>query len=226
MSLDAVHSSQSTSLADEANHRIANHLMMLAALIRWQGKRLNQIQKALRAEDVQITLEEFAGRLETVGRIHRLLTNKSSGGPVDISEYLGGIADGLVSSLTVNGQTTLHLAFPTDFVLPPEQAATLGLLVGELVTNAIKYAHPAGVSGAVKIEASKRADNMISVEVCDDGVGLPENFDPLQSDTLGFRTIRMLARQLGASLSFENDGLGLSCKLQIPQAAPLLRAVS
>ena len=62
-----------THLADEANHRIANHLAMLAALMRLQARGIGRTHIALSAKDVERLLEDFAGRLDTVGEIHRLL---------------------------------------------------------------------------------------------------------------------------------------------------------
>ena len=141
-----------------------------------------------------------------------------SGAPVDIANYLETIAQGLVSSLTANDQTSIYCLFPPRLVLPAEQAVVLGLLVGELVTNAVKYAHPAEVASAITIEASTHNDDAVAIEICDDGVGLPDDIDPLQSQSVGFSTIRMLAKQLGASISFENHGLGLSCVVHIPYA--------
>jgi two-component sensor histidine kinase len=199
---------------------------MLAALMRLQARGVGPTEIALSARDVQRLLEDFAGRLDTVGEVHRLLALRSSGAPVDIANYLEKIAQGLVTSLTANDHMSIYCLFPMRLVLPAEQAVTLGLLVGELVTNAIKYAHPAGVVGAITIRASTPDDDAVAIEVCDDGVGLPDGLDPLQSQSLGFRTIRMLAEQLGASISFENHGLGLSCVVHIPYAARALKVVS
>ena len=207
---------QSTHFVDEANRQIANHLAMLAALLRVRAESFGQMHKPMSVDDVQFVLEEFAGRLETVSKLHRRLASMANGPPIDIAEYLAEIAQGLVSSLTVEGQMTLDCEFPVSCVLPVEQAATLGLLIGKLITNAVKYAHPAGVAGAVKLETSKRDDATIAIEVSDDGVGLPDDTDPLQSQSISFRTIRMLAKQTGASISFDNYGLGLSCRLEVP----------
>jgi len=232
MSLEPLQTAQpqavplASQLADEANHRIANHLAMLAALMRLQARGVDQTDIALSGKDVQRLLEEFAGRLDTVGEIHRLLAHRPSGAPVDVANYLETIAQGLVSSLTANDHMSVYCLFPLRLVLPAEQAVALGLLVGELVTNAIKYAHPAGVAGAITIEASTHDDDTVAIEVCDDGVGLPDDIDPLQSQSLGFRTIRLLAKQLGASISFNNHGLGLSCVVHIPYAGRALKAVS
>jgi len=232
MSLDPLNSARpraaplAIELADEANHRIANHLAMLAALMRLRAKGVGRTQIALSAKDVQQLLEEFAGRLETVGEIHRLLAHRSNGAHVDVAGYLETIAQALVSSLTANGQTAIHCLFPVRVVLPAEQALALGLLVGELITNAVKYAHPAGVAGAITVQVSIQDDDAVAIEVCDDGVGLPDDIDPLQSQSFGFRTIRLLTKQLGASISFENHGLGLSCVVHIPYAARALKVVS
>jgi two-component sensor histidine kinase len=232
MSLEPLQAAQAeapplaTQLADEANHRIANHLAMLAALGRVQAKGVGRTNIALSGNDVQRLLEDFAGRLETVAEIHRLLAHRPGGAPVDVAEYLDRIAKGLVSSLTANSQTSIQCQFPMRLVLPAEQAVALGLLVSELITNALKYAHPAGVAGAIAIEASRDDDGTIAIEVGDDGVGLPDDIDPLHSESLGFRTIRLLARQLGASISFDSHGLGLSCVVHIPYAECALKSVS
>ena len=215
-----------TNLVDEANHRIANHLALLAALMRLEATGIGPRQIELSARQVQRLLEDFAGRLDTVGEIHRLLALRSSGAPVDVANYLETIAQGLVTSLTANHQMSVRCIFPLRLVLPAEQALALGLLVAELVTNAIKYAHPTGVAGMITIEASTPDDDAVAIEVCDDGVGLPEDADPLQNQSLGFRTIRMLAKQLGASISFESNALGLSFVVKIPYAARALKVVS
>lgn len=212
-------------LADEANHRIANHLTMLAGLLRLQAKGFGRMDTALSGDDVQRLLAEFAARLDTVGQVHRLLGHGSRGA-LDMAQYLETIARGLVSSLTADEQTTIDCVFPVTCVLPAEKAVALGLVIGELITNAVKYAHPAGVAGAIRVEASAPDEDTIAIEVCDDGVGLPDHIDPIQSQSLGFRMIRLLVKQLGASISFDNYGLGLSCTLQIPGTARSLRVVS
>jgi PAS domain S-box-containing protein len=214
---------QPTRFVDEVNRQIANHLAMLGTLLRVRAKSFGQMYKPMSGEDVQFVLDEFADRLETVGKLHRWLASMANGPHIDIAEYLAEIAQGLVSSLTVEGQMTLDCEFPVTCVLPVEQAATLGLLIGKLITNAVKYAHPAGVAGTIKLGTSRRDDATIAIEVSDDGVGLPDDTDPLQSQSISFRTIRMFAKQIGASISFDNYGLGLSCRLELPctlQCAP------
>ena len=228
MTPDAVQLSRppTAHLAIEANHRISNHLAMLGALLRLQAKDLGRADRALSRERFRTSWRSLRHRLDTVGQVHRLLAQGSNGAPIDVAKYLETIAQGLVSSLTANEQTRVEFGFPVTCVLPAEQAVALGLVAGELITNAVKYAHPAGVAGLIRVETSAPDEDTIAIEVRDDGVGLPDDIDPLQTQSLGFRTIRLLAKQLGASLSFVNYGLGLSCTLRIPHTARNLRAIS
>ena len=143
-----------------------------------------------------------------------------SGEPVaaiDVANYLETIAEGIIFGLSMTGRIVLQVDFPSKFALPLVKAVPLGLIVGELVTNSVKYAHPTGVSGVIKI-VSSRHNGATVIEVSDDGVGLPEGLDPLAAADAGLAMIRALAAQLGASISFDDHGLGLSCILRMPYA--------
>jgi two-component sensor histidine kinase len=148
--------------------------------------------------------------------IHRA-SNEEPAAAIDVVSYLETIAEGIISGLSMTEKIRLQADFPSRFVLPLDKAIPLGLIVGELVTNSIKYAHPTGITGVIRIESS-RHNGAIVIEVSDDGVGLPEGFDPIATDDAGLAMVRALAVQLGASISFDNHGLGLSCTLRMPYA--------
>jgi two-component sensor histidine kinase len=148
---------------------------------------------------------------ETIDRA----SDEEPGAAIDVVNYLRGIAEVIISSLSMIGKTLLQADCASRFVLPLDKAIPLGLLVGELVTNSIKYAHPAGIIGVVKIESSRHTGAIV-IEVSDDGVGFPEGLDPLAIDNAGLAMIRALAAHLGASISFNNHGLGLACILRMP----------
>jgi two-component sensor histidine kinase len=136
---------------------------------------------------------------------------------IDIASYLGALAEAILSGLSMTAKVRLRADFQASVPLPLDKAIPLGLIVGELVTNSIKYAHPAGVAGMIKIGSSRR-NGAIVIEVSDDGVGLSDSLDPLTSGGSGLRLIRALAAGLGAAISFDNHGLGLSCALRMPYA--------
>jgi len=221
MSLELVRNSTSSSLdlAAEANHRIANHLAMIAGLLRTRGAHLGERRQPLTGREVRLLLEEFGARLQTVAEVHRLLSGVGDGDAVDVDAYLGSVSERIVSCLSGASQVMLECRWRAACFLSSEKAVTLGLLVGELVTNALKYAHPAGVAGKIGIDTSVTRDGFLMISVSDDGVGLPEGLDPAQHGGMGLRMIQALIAELGGTISFENHGLGLSCTLLIPNVS-------
>jgi two-component sensor histidine kinase len=94
---------------------------------------------------------------------------------------------------------------------------SLGLLVSELVANSVKYAHPAGLPVKIDIGCEQNACQFV-IEFADDGVGLPEGFDPAVDGGLGLRVVRSLAAQLGATIKFDSSPLGTRVRLKMPIA--------
>jgi two-component sensor histidine kinase len=209
--------SSAFNLAAEANHRIGNNLSLIAALVRMQGSRICKNPRVMSADEVGLILEELGGRLDTVGRLHRLLADGQQVGSIQIAGYLREIVEAVISSLSFAGATELQFTCDPGCSASPEKALSLGLILGELVTNAVKYAHPAGVAGKVRVDCRRRADETIVLEVSDDGVGLPEGLDPMKNGHLGFHLVRSLADQLGATIEFHSDCLGLRFLLQVPR---------
>jgi two-component sensor histidine kinase len=170
---------------------------------------------AMRSEQVCAVLENVRGRLDAVARLHRLLANSQSEGSIEVSGYLRGIAEAVVLSMSSAGDHELHFASDPGCFIATEKALSLGLIVGELVTNAVKYSHPAGIGGQITLACRRRPEGHLTIEVADDGVGMPEGFDPMKHGHLGFKLIRSLADQLAAEITFHHDALGLSVALQI-----------
>jgi two-component sensor histidine kinase len=204
----------------ESNHRIANNLMLIAGLLGVQSDALKKSGESMSAEDARRMLEEVRGRIETVGRLHRLLSRPEIGSTVYLGEYLTDIAKAAVASLSVVGAMRLDASACESCETSTQQALSIGFIVGELATNAVKYAHPAGVAGRIHLACHRQFDGSILVRLADDGVGLPEGFDPKTSQGLGMRMMRSLTSQLGASLLFAPSDVGLTVDLVVPAAPP------
>jgi two-component sensor histidine kinase len=205
----------STDAVAEANHRIANNLSLIAALVRTQGSHVAKSARLMSGDEVRQILEEFSVRIESVASIHRLLSRRHDEAAVDLGEYLREVAQGTVAALSTTGETTLSFVSDSGCRVDSDKAVSLGVIVAELVTNAIKYAHPAGVPGKVAVECRKRADGTLAIDVVDDGVGLPEDIIPACSNSLGFRLVRSLAEHTQARLAFHSTELGLRIALEI-----------
>jgi two-component sensor histidine kinase len=202
--------------SSEADHRIANHLSLIASLLRMQKKALKEARSFSR-QDAEWLLDDCGRRIETVARVHRLLAGRGDEhAQIDVREYLGDLARGIVEGIATSSECALDFSCDDDVAVVAEHVAPLGLLVGELVTNAVKYSHPAGVRGKIAVHCSRGADGAIIVSVSDDGVGLPEDFDPQVSGNIGFRMMRSLVQRLQGELDFDSSGLGLGVTLKIP----------
>lgn len=203
-------------LIAESNHRIANNLTLIAGLIRLQASGVAREGRTLNAEEARLLLDEVGGRIETVARLHRLLAGAGHGSVIALGRYLHDIADAAVASMSARGDITLISTSNDVCEIAAQQALPVGFIVGEVVTNAVKYAHPAGVKGRIVLGCHSRPHGATLIEISDDGVGLPEGFDPRRDGGLGMRMVRSLADQLGASLNFNSSDIGLTMRLLIP----------
>jgi two-component sensor histidine kinase len=201
--------------AMEANHRIANNLSVITGLVRMRTSSICKEPGMKSGEEVSRILEEISSRLDAVARLHGLLARGPQEASIDVAGYLRDIAEGVVSSLSSPGQNEIHFAFDSGCIVPAERALPLGLIVSELVSNAVRHAHPAGVAGQIRLACRKRSDKQLAIEISDDGVGLPDGVDAMQHGHLGFHLVRALAEQLGAKFEFHSDSLGLTVLLNM-----------
>jgi two-component sensor histidine kinase len=200
----------------QADHRIANHLAILTALVRMKADQVRKIDRPVSGAEAALMLKAFEGRLAAVARLHRMLADGPASDPVDAIEYVRSVVASTVSCLAGQEAFEIRYQFLAPCLLPAKKAICLGLVIGELVANAVKYAHPSGVAGVIEVKSSSQDGASIQFEVADDGVGLPDGFDALETAGFGLRMVRNLAMQLDATIAFENYGLGLNCLLRFP----------
>ncbi len=201
----------------EAHHRIANNLALIAGFVRLQSSQVAKAKRALSVAEARMMLDEVGARIETVGRLHHLLAGRLSGGLIDLGEYLTSTCGILSQSVCLNRPVKLNCdARPCS--IEPERAGLIGLIVTELVTNAVKYAHPARAAGRIDVSCRRPRQGDLILTVADDGVGLPEGFDPGVDGGLGMRVVRSLAEQIGAALDFASSPLGLVVTVTAPSS--------
>ena len=199
----------------EANHRIANNLSLVAAMVRMHARNVAAAAEPLSNDQVRALLQEVGSRIEAIAHLHGLLASHDRGQPIDLSDYLREISETVVSSFTFMSRARLNYNSSAACLVAPERALAVGLIIGELVTNAVKYAHPAGILGHINVSCSSE-NGAVVIRVTDDGIGFPEDFDPMKDGGLGMRLVRSLADQLHAELAFDDTGIGLSVELRIP----------
>ncbi len=199
----------------EADHRIANSLSLVAGLLQLQASDIDG-DELLDPDRVVDLLNEAAGRVHLVSRLHRLLARLQGESSLDLTRFLHEIAESTVTLLTAPGRVRIALDGSSLCEAAAGKALPIGLIVGELVTNSVKYAHPAGVGGVIRLACHLELDGALTVEVSDDGVGLPEGFDPMTARSLGMRLVHSLTAQAGGRVAFDDSGIGLTVRLRIP----------
>jgi two-component sensor histidine kinase len=180
-------------LTREMSHRVKNSLSSVVGLLPVQAR-------SAQSEDVKDALEDASLRVSTIAEVHDHLWRGSRIGFVELADFMNQLCKKLQGN---TGGHTLH-CHADPMLLSADHAIPLGLLINELVSNAVKYAYPDG-SGVIEVLA-REIEGHLCVEVSDQGVGLPEGFSIDQPRaSLGFKVISGMVRQLHGQLTILSD---------------------
>jgi two-component sensor histidine kinase len=195
-------------LLNEVNHRVKNSLQVVSAMLRLQAN-------AVGDQALSEHLNEAASRVNAVGRAYERLAYTPDYENIDLIEYLRQIIADLRPTVA---PCEIHFDAPEAIQFAAARAILLGLIVTELVSNAGKYAYPDRPDGgAIWVRVQAQSDERaILVSVRDEGVGLPDAFDPVTSKQLGMRVVSALSRQLGGELTRPTSPIGTNFTLLIP----------
>ncbi|HXC57452.1 MAG TPA: sensor histidine kinase [Rhizomicrobium sp.] len=202
----------------EANHRISNHLTLLAGMVQTQAGAVGRGPESISRDAARAMLQETAGKIVSVGHLHRRLSEQPHRGEINLCDYLVEACATLVSSLSLGERVSLVQRLSANCLVAPEQAQQIGLMVSEIIMNAVKHAHPTGIPVQIALACRRETDGRLTIEIGDDGVGLPEGSEATIKGGVGFKLIRALAQALTADLRIESDSLGLTFLITLPAA--------
>ena len=199
---------QQALLLQEVNHRIANSLQLISSLIGLQARKVAD-------PDARDALQRAAERVEAVTLVHRRLYTSNDVEFVAMDTYLEGLVAELQRAGTADeGRTRIVLA-AEPIRVETDKAVSFGLIVNELVTNALKYAYPDG-HGDVRVGFC-RAGDAVELRVEDDGVGYQEGSQPKGSG-LGATIVGAMARTMKATVCVQSSGKGTRVLVSLPGA--------
>lgn len=201
-------------IVQEADHRIANHLALLAGFVRLKASDLARNRADPSEQDVQLVLDAINSQIVAVGRLHRSLTR--DGASADLAEHLHEISASL-SALCDDVEIVED--FQPGCIVRPDQILPLIQIVSEVLLNAVKHVHPPGARARIIVRCVQDRARRIQIEIADNGGGLPETFDPERDGGLGFCLLRALAGQLQARIEFQSSDVGLCFRLTLPPPA-------
>ncbi len=193
-------------LLNEMNHRVKNSLFMVVSLLNLQSRD---------AADVELKsqLDEAANRVAAIGKAHDQLSQSPKIERMDIGGYVKAICadlDASVAHCNVSTDTEAGIEIETA------RAVSVALIVNELIANAAKYAYKDRPTGDVWIKVFRSSERSVGISVRDEGIGLPDNFDPRKAKGLGMKIISSFLRQLDADLVIKRHTAGTEFLMTIP----------
>ncbi len=196
-------------LIQEVHHRVKNNLAVIASLLRLQASSLPD-------ERLATALRESQHRVESMALIHEQLYANGDLREVDLARHAALLAGNLFHSYGVDASRISWQVDVEPLPLGVDQAIPAGLILNELVSNALKHAFPDGRTGSVVIEGGRR-DGRIHLAVRDDGIGVPPGVEQVRPNSLGMQIIKILTRQLKGTFELA-CGRPATFKISFPEA--------
>ncbi len=175
-------------LLKEVHHRIKNNMNTIAGLLYIQAETLNDASGAAAIQDAR-------NRVLIMMNLYDRLYRSSDFRNVSTDEYLNALIDEISFSYSGTKGINIEREFD-DFVIDSKLLFPAGMIINELISNAVKYAFPSGSGGVIRVYFTRPARKLVSLIVSDDGAGLPEGVDLENSTGFGLNLVHMLVTQL------------------------------
>ncbi len=180
-------------LLKEVHHRVKNNLQIISTLLDLQSEFIEDTIALA-------SFRESQDRIKAMALIHERLYEAENFASVDFAEYIENLSSHLFNSYQMDpGRITLKVD-AGGVCIGIDKAIPCGLIINELLSNAMKYAFPDKRSGEISVRFDADSDDWVTLSVADTGVGLPPGLDPVATGTLGLQLVSMLAKQLGGEV--------------------------
>ena len=204
---------EKTVLLKEVHHRVKNNLAVIAGLLGLQADGLDDPR-------AKVALAESQQRVLSMALIHEYLYATEHLDRVNFGEYVHQLSHELGASYSIESDLVTVEVEAEDIDLPVHRAIPCGLILNELLSNALKYAFPDGRAGTIRVRFGRLESGGYSMVCSDDGIGIPEDFDWRNSSSLGLRIARILSKQIDATLTLDrSEGTRFELRLRDLKAA-------
>lgn len=184
-------------LLKEVHHRVKNNLQVISSILNLQSSYVKDDQ-------ILSILRESQNRIKSMSYIHESLYQTKNFSSINFSEYIVNLSNNLFHSYQIF-DNFIELKLKVEPVnLNLDQAIPCGLIVNELITNALKYAFKGKKTGEIFIGITEKGKT-ISISIEDNGVGLPKGFNYLKTETLGLQLVVTLVEQLDGQLNMKSE---------------------
>jgi PAS domain S-box-containing protein len=196
-------------LLKEVHHRVKNNLQIVSSLLQLQTH-------TIKDPEVVKIFRESQNRIESICLIHKNLYTTQNIGQLDVVDYIENLANNIMLSYRL-GPESIELVTNIEAIsLNIDQAIACGLIINELISNSLKHAFPNGQNGTITINLHNIGD-YIEMSVIDDGIGIPDDLDWKNTESLGLSLVYdLVTEQLEGSITLERNH-GTVFNIQFPQ---------
>ncbi|MGX7896821.1 histidine kinase dimerization/phosphoacceptor domain -containing protein [Tsuneonella sp. HG222] len=194
-------------LLREVNHRVANSLQLITAMVSMQSRLLPD-------EAARTALADTERRIQAIAAVHRKLYTSNDVESVAMDEYLSAIVQELQQTWSSPVSPRSIMLEAEALRLKTDKAVSLGVIVNELVSNACKYAYREGETGEVRVRLMREGEDTFRLEVEDDGCGLGDG--PPKGTGLGSKLIAAMAGSLKSKIQYDTEHVGCRATLVAP----------
>jgi PAS domain S-box-containing protein len=183
-------------LLREIHHRVKNNLQIISSLLRLQSRKIED-------NSMQEIFQVSQQRIRSIALIHENLYLSDDLGQIDFSKYLRNLTSHL-SSINAADAKGINFKISADNIfLDINRAIPCGLLLNELITNALKYAFPEETKGEIKIDLERHKKNKLRLSIADNGIGFPKGLDFRKTESLGLQLVNSLISQLNGTIKMQ-----------------------
>lgn len=191
----------------EIHHRVKNNLQTIASLLRLQARRT-------RSAEVKAALRESVNRILSISVVHEFLSQQDAE-YINIMEVTRNILDQVIQNMLEPGFNIQTVQTGEAVILPSEQAASLALVINELIQNSLEHGFIGRQEGVIGVDV-RRVPEGYQIDIFDDGVGLPPDFDIDATGSLGLQIVRTLVQDdLRGRFTIQSDH-GTRARIIIP----------
>lgn len=196
-------------LLKEIHHRVKNNLEVVSSLLALQSAQIDD-------PHVKDAMQEGQNRVQSIGIVHQKLYQRDNLAAIEMKDYFLNLSENVLDTFGAEDCVRIELAMQ-ELELDVDTAVPLGLIVNELLSNALKYAFPSGQQGAIKIKLEKTGAAILRLEVADNGIG---KSGMTRGTGFGAQLVSLLTRQLDGAMREEiRQGTTVSFEFKLKKAA-------
>lgn len=185
-------------LLEEVHHRVKNNLQVIHSLLDLQVLKITD-------PDVVTMLRDSQNRIRSMSMIHQTLYQSHDFAQVDFQRFLGELLPNLMDSYgMVSGHVAIEVS-ANNIMLPINEAIPCGLIVNELVSNALKHGFPERRRGTIRVMFGQQTNGELELAISNDGVDIPQEQNLERSGSLGLQLVQLLTRQLRGKLEIRRS---------------------